>query len=136
MRPTLEKADGNRSQIAETAKLLHDIGKQSDKLKVISDVANGWIAAGYETRNTNGVCLHGVVKSVEPVGGLFETTVEAGGHPIAVVSKSDPSEYFAEGRQVLVLGTILDDPAKNLGGYEGNRQVVVLDGFHVNVVAE
>lgn len=121
------------TQIEETGKLLHSLSSQPDKLKVIGDVANGWIAAGYETRQTNGVCLHGVVKSVESIGNLFETTVESGGRQIAVVSKTDPAEYFAAGRQVLVLGTIVDDPAKNLGGYEGSRKVVVLDGYHVNV---
>ncbi|MDA1053298.1 MAG: hypothetical protein O3C40_22845 [Planctomycetota bacterium] len=123
-------------QIAETATLLQEVGRQADKLAVIGGVANGWIAAGYETRKTNGICLHGVVKSVEPIGNFFETTVESGNQQISVVSMTDPSEYFAEGRQVLVLGTILDDPAKNLGGYEGSREVVVLDGFHVNVAAE
>ena len=124
------------TQIAETAQLLNEIVQQPGKLAVISGVAKGWIAAGYETRQTNGVCLHGVVTSVEPIGNFFETTVEAGNQQIAVVSLTDPAEYFAEGRQVLILGSILDDPAKNLGGYEGSRKVVVLDGYHVNVDTE
>jgi len=124
------------TQIAETAKLLQEVGKQPDKLAVIGGVANGWIAAAREIRMTDGICLYGVVKSVGPIGNFFETTVESGNQQIAVVSMSDPSEYFAENRQVLILGTILDNPAKNLGGYEGSRAVVVLDGFHTNVSAE
>ena len=103
---------------------------------MIGDVANGWIAAGRERRKTDGICVYGVVKSVESIGDFFETTVESAGQQIAVVSMSDPAEYFAADRQVLILGTILDDPAENLGGYEGSRAVVVLDGFHVNVSAE
>ena len=124
------------TQIAETTKLLHEIGKQAEKLAVIGVVANGWIKASYETRKTNGICLYGVVKSVEPIGNFFETTVESENQQIAVVSMEDPSESFAEGRQVLVLGTILDNPVKNLGGYEGSREVVVVDGVHVHVAAE
>ncbi|HUG71081.1 MAG TPA: hypothetical protein VMM76_25250 [Pirellulaceae bacterium] len=125
------------TQIAETTKLLHEIATRADKLAVINRVvANGWIKASYETRKTNGICLYGVVKSVEPIGNFFETTVESGDQQIAVVSLEDPSESIAEGRQVLVLGTILDNPAKNLGGYEGSREVVIVDGVHVHVAAE
>lgn len=124
------------TQVAETTKLLHEIATRADKLAVISGVANGWIKASYDTRKTNGICLYGVVKSVEPVGNYFETTVESGNQQIAVVSLEDPSESIAEGRQVLVLGTILDNPAKNLGGYEGSREVVIVDGVHVHVATE
>lgn len=124
------------TQISETAKLLHEIGKQPDKLEVIAGVAKGWMGAGYEVRKTNGICLTGVVKTVEPIGEFYETTITNGGKQIAVVSTSDPSEYFVEGSQVLVLGTILDDPKKNFGGYEGSRDAIVLDGFHVNVATE
>lgn len=132
-----ERADEQvATQIEETAKLLHEIGKQPDKLGVISVAAKGWMAAGYDTRKTNGVCLYGVIKAVEPIGELFETTLDSGGQEVAVISTSDPSEYFAVDRQVLILGTILEEPAKNLGGYEGSRKSVVLDGFHVNVAAE
>jgi hypothetical protein len=124
------------TQVAETATLLHEIGTQAAKLAVISNVANGWIKASYETRKTNGICLYGVVKSVEQIGNFFEATVESDNQQIAVVSLADPSESFAEGRQVLVLGTILDNPAMNLGGYEGSRKVVVVDGVHVSVAAQ
>ena len=124
------------TQIEETSKLLQEIGKQPDKLGVISLAAKGWMAAGYDTRKTNGVCLYGVIKAVEPIGELFETTLDSGGQEVAVVSKSNPAEHFAVDRHVLILGTILEDPTKNLGGYEGSRKSVVLDGFHVNVAAE
>jgi hypothetical protein len=132
-----DRSDENvATQIAETAKILHEVSQQSDKLDVIGGVANGWIAAGRERRTTDGICLYGVVTSVESIGDFFETTVESAGKQIAVVSTTDPSEYFAMDRQVLILGTILDDPAKNLGGYQGSRSVVVLDGYHVNMSAE
>lgn len=120
----------------ETATLLHEVCQQPDKLAVIESVAGGWIALPHEKRTTNGICLAGVVTSVEPIGDFFETTIESSGKQIAVVSLSDPSEFFVTDRQVLVLGTILDEPAKNLGGYEGSRAVVVLDGYHVAVSAE
>ncbi|MBC8354036.1 MAG: hypothetical protein H8E66_18740 [Planctomycetes bacterium] len=124
------------TQIDETSKLLHEIGKQADKLAVISGVANGWIAAGLEKRTTNGICVYGIVTTVEPIGELFETTIQCGGKPVAVVSTSDPSGYFAADRSVLLLGTILDEPTNNLGGYEGSQSVVVLDGYHVSVSTE
>jgi hypothetical protein len=124
------------AQVAETAKLLKAIGKQPDKLAVIRGVAKGWMAAGREARKTDGICLAGVVKAVAPLGNLFETTVDAAGEEIAVVSMSDPAEDFAAGREVLILGTILDDPANNLGGYEGSQKTVVLDGFHVSISRE
>lgn len=124
------------TQIAETSKLLQEIGKQPEKLAVISGVANGWIAAGQQARTTNGICLYGVVTAVKPIGELFETSIECGGKSIAVVSTEDPSEYFVVDRHALVLGTILDLPQRELGGYEGDKSVVVLDGFHVNVTPE
>jgi hypothetical protein len=76
------------AQTAETVKLLQEIVKHPDKLAVIGSVANGWIAAGHETRKTNGICLAGIVKSVEPIGSLFETTIESAGQQIAEVEKA------------------------------------------------
>ena len=124
------------NQVAEAESLLMSIGSQPDKLSVIGGVANGWIAAGHQRRTTDGICVYGIVRSVEPIGDMFETAVECAGKEIAIVSTADPTECFVANRQVLILGTILNDPTKNLGGYAGSRPVVVLDGYHVNVSAD
>jgi hypothetical protein len=131
-----QSSDGIKEQMKATSKLLEQIAKQSAKVETIGAVANKWISLGRERRGTNGICLHGVVKSVAANGELFETVVESNGQEIGVVSMLDPSDFLIVGREVLILGAILDDPAKDLGGYKGDRSVVVLDGYHMSVSSE
>jgi hypothetical protein len=46
-----------------------------------------------------------------------------------LVSAHDPAEAYQANARVLVLGGIVDDPARNIAGFEGSAQRVVWTGF-------
>ncbi len=127
------QTDEQRSAAAE---LLNSLGSRRDQREFVGGIASGWIKLGSEKRETDGICLFGVVKSIEKQGEVFVTSLESGGKSLAVVSPTDPSDTVDIDREVLVLGSILHDPANNLGGYVGNHAVVVLHGLHVTVDPE
>jgi hypothetical protein len=123
-------------ELAESIRLLMTIGKQQDKLALISQVESRWLSI---KRPNDGILLYGTVESVAREGAMFETQVKLASKDervISLISMSDPSEHFEPEHRVLVLGTILEEPAKNLSGYEGDAELVILDGLHVTLPAE
>ena len=65
------------------------------------------------------------MKSTVAHGGLFESRIALPGHaePITVVTAKKP--HAGLGNPVLLLGAIVDDPAKNLTGYHGADAMVI-----------
>ena len=125
------QADEQSAQpLAGTVELLSTIGQKADKLDLINSGGPNWLD---RKRPTEGVVLHGTIQSVTPQGELFLTKVQlasAGDREVTLVSRSDPTEQFEPNRRLLILGSIVTDPAKNLSGFEGDDKQVVLDGFH------
>ncbi|MDX1947091.1 MAG: hypothetical protein SFU86_16955 [Pirellulaceae bacterium] len=80
----------------------------------------------------DGVFLAGSVKDFQAVGSLFECVIEAGKKtaptPIVVVCNQNPQDFFQVGDEVLVVGRLIENPTKNLPGYEGSQPRVVLYG--------
>lgn len=131
------QADEQSAQpLAGTVELLSTIGQKADKLDLINSGGPNWLD---RKRPTEGVVLHGTIQSVTPQGELFLTKVQlasAGDREVTLVSRSDPTEQFEPNRRLLILGSIVTDPAKNLSGFEGDDKQVVLDGFHYVLPAE
>jgi hypothetical protein len=99
--------------------------KRLESLKVFGA---RWFA--FPKRTNNGVVLAGTVESIDQVGPLFHAKIkpgEAATSAVTIVCAKDPQ--LAAGDEVLTLGSIVDKPAEELGGYEGSEPAVVWSGM-------
>ncbi|HEX5442791.1 MAG TPA: hypothetical protein VFW87_03130 [Pirellulales bacterium] len=81
-------------------------------------------------RPSNGVILCGSVAGTRNQGELFATRIVLSGiaRTVTVVSRDAPQPPFGPRDHVLILGSIIDSPANNLAGYEGNEPQVIWGG--------
>ncbi len=96
--------------------------------------AGRWL--GFPRRTTPGIILAGKVQSVEPVGKLHEIKLNIGLENaeesiVSVLSATDPG--VNDGDNAVVLGTIVENPAQALAGYEGSDPTVVWNGMLLNL---
>jgi hypothetical protein len=69
------------------------------------------------------------VTDFHAAGKVFECTLDLGsGTTATVVSLANPQDFCQIGDQVLIVGRIVEDPATNVAGYEGEATRVVLLG--------
>ena len=106
------------------ASLLKSLADDEKKLANLGKAGEMWLRA---TRDSTGVMLRGVVKSIERKGDLYETqlALPSGGDPISLYSDADPAGVYRVDSDVLVLGAFIEDPAANLTGYEGDLESIV-----------
>ncbi len=83
-----------------------------------------------ELKAEEGALVMGTVRDFRAAGSMFELTVEAGRMrtPVAVVSPTNPQDFCAPGDPIVVVGRIVEEPKKNISGYEGDHERVVLYG--------
>ena len=88
---------------------------------------------GFPRRTTPGVMLAGKVQSAEANGNMYEIKLgiglESDAPIVTVLSAEDPG--LSAGDEALALGTIVDNPAEALAGYEGAEPKVVWSGMFV-----
>jgi hypothetical protein len=122
-----EDPAGPGSQTA--AELVKSLAAEDAKLNTLGRVANGWLKA--VSRDSSGVLLVGVVKEVRQQGGydVIELTLSGNDQSVPVYRKSQPGETYSRDSKLLVLGAIIEDPGKNLSGYEGEARFVVWEGL-------
>jgi hypothetical protein len=80
-----------------------------------------------------GILLAGTAGPVASRGGLHGTIVRLAGHTDSISLLSDRRLPFADGDQVVILGSIVGNPAENLVGYSGSRPLVVWAGTAVKL---
>jgi hypothetical protein len=104
--------------------------KQLDALKVFG---GRWFA--FPKRPNNGIALVGTVQAAEQVGKLYQAKLKLGDEPdamvVTVVSARDPE--LSAGDNVLSLGSIVEQPADQLAGYEGSDPAVVWSGLKMKL---
>jgi hypothetical protein len=103
--------------------------KRLESLKVFGA---RWFA--YPKRLTNGVVLAGTVESVDQTGKLFHARIrpgQEGQQVVTIVSAKDPQ--LTAGDEVLTLGSIVENPADQVAGYEGHEPAVVWSGMTLKV---
>jgi hypothetical protein len=83
-----------------------------------------------ELKADEGALVMGTVRDFRAAGSMFELTVEAGRTrtPVAIVSPTNPQDFSAPGDTIVVVGRIVEEPKKNISGYEGDHERVVLYG--------
>jgi hypothetical protein len=86
-------------------------------------------------KHNEGVFLACTVQDIQAAGSLFECQVSAGksGTGTAVVSPNNPQDFCKPGDELLIVGRVIDDPKKNLPGYDGASSRVILYGYHAAV---
>ena len=90
--------------------------------KAVGDLAGKWV--GYAKRTEAGIFAAGTLKAVESRGPFFESQVELpDGQTLTVVSSEKPA--IDDGHPVMLLGAIVNDPAKNLPEYKGPADPVI-----------
>jgi hypothetical protein len=126
----LTYSDVNDPKIAEVAQQAKDLlvqGNVRERAQLLMAHGPARLTAKKEDRPDNGVVLFGRVQAVEKKNALYETRLEmpsAGGPAVVpVFSKTDPQ--LESGAPIIVLGTIVDQPAKRLSGYDGGLPSVV-----------
>jgi hypothetical protein len=123
----LTYADGNDPKIDDAAQQAKDLvaqGNPRERAKLLMAHGPARLGAKKEDRPNDGIVLFGRIQAVEKKGPLFETRLEMpGAAVIPLFSKSDPQ--LDTGTTVIVLGTLVDQPARRLAGYEGGLPSVV-----------
>ncbi len=114
---------------AKTAaiELLKETAKNPQKVALLDSAAGKWLSfAGRE--KPSGIVLVGAVSKVAKHGKLFEQqmTIPGEAEPVSVFSATKPTA--AEGDRVMLLGSVVDDPAANIPGYTGNQAAAVWSG--------
>jgi hypothetical protein len=83
-----------------------------------------------ELKADDGALVMGTVRDFRAAGSMFELTIEAGRTrtPVAIVSPTNPQDFCAPGDSIVVVGRIVEAPKKNISGFEGDHERVVLYG--------
>jgi hypothetical protein len=119
----------------QAGRLLLSLVEKSDVIPMLSRAGAAWFSAG-ERRTSNGILMVGVVQGITQHGDLYRIElVMSDEKTVAVYGDTDRSDDLQQGDQVLVVGTVVEQPADGLVGYEGQDQAIVWGPF-VRVVPE
>ena len=114
----------------EIQKLLSDAAADQVRFAEMGKAAGKWIAVA-KGKEHQGVVLSGSVQSVTKQGFVYETKVllTDGAQVVSVLTSKKPS--VGANDLVVVLGSIVSDPAKTIEGYQGSEPTAVWSGMTV-----
>ncbi len=136
---TFAKDDAQSDQLdqmrQEMDRFMRELTNDPKRVESLKYNAGHWL--GFPRRTTPGIILAGKVQSVEPVGKLHEIKLNIGlanaaESIVSVLSASDPG--VANGDDAVVLGSIVENPAQALAGYEGSESDGCLERHAVEFV--
>ncbi len=114
--------------------LLSEAAGSSASFSEIGKAAGKWMAVA-KGKEHQGVVLAGSVQSIAKQGLVFEAKVllSDGAQVVSVLSAEKPG--FAAGDQVIVVGSIVADPATSIDGYNGTEETAVWSGLAIKASA-
>ena len=123
----LDPADADAAEpLANLKQLLDNLAKQPGKLSAFGHLGRTNLA---ERKAGEGFAFAGKVIEYKAAGSVFESTLDAGnGVTVQLVSLGNPQDFCEVGDQILAAGRIVEEPQKNIRGYEGEAERVVLLG--------
>ncbi len=130
MVPTHDPAE--RDLVSSVREFFLGFQQTPKKLAAIGNRSVQWL--DQSDRSTQGVVLFGTVRQKRMAGKLHVTELALAAidqRTVLVASHIDPGPFYQDGDRVLMLGTIVPDPATQLLGYEGNESMVVLGGLPI-----
>ena len=123
-----DDADVRRTTL-EVVALLSRIANRSERVDLLESATESWLK---RLEPPGGICLVGTVKSTQQKGKYFETMLELrDSQTLPMLTPSDPSEQIPVNSRALVLGVVLDEPTKELAGYNGDAKRAILNGIFV-----
>lgn len=122
-------------ELQTSVELVQSLKAEDAKLTTLGRVAGGWLKA--TGRDSQGVLLVGTIKQVRQQGGydVIDLAMTGSDLSVAVYRKAKAGEEYSPDSRVLVLGAIVEDPGKNLAGYEGDASFVIWQGLAEQIPA-
>jgi hypothetical protein len=119
-------------QVATLKTALASLAVQPGKLSALKSLTDINLP---ERKDQQGVLAAGIIQEFAPAGTHFSAKFQAGksGTEVTIVSASDLTGAYSSGDELLLVGRVVEDPAKNLPGYEGEATRVILLGVAVPV---
>lgn len=89
----------------------------------------------HEARQTPGIVLAGHVREVGQDGELFwlRMVLYGSAKTVMVFGRHMPDPALAPEDRAVILGSVIDDPSRNLAGYHGSETVVVWGGLSLRL---
>ena len=110
---------------------LESLGEAPGMVDRIERLSADLLSAG--VGSNSGILLAGTVTGVAVKKGLYGAAVrQAGGGQLIPVMSRRPL-LIKKGDRVLILGAVVNDPAKNLHGYNGKHPLIIWSGMEVAV---
>jgi hypothetical protein len=105
--------------------LLDSVAKTPGGVEQIGTLAKQLL----EKMAPGGILLSGTVSAAREKDGLFGAALQVGTPPAAAMVLSSQSLGIEKDQPVLVLGSVVIDPAKNIAGYTGTQPLVIWAGM-------
>jgi hypothetical protein len=119
---------------ATLRKKIEPLARHPFVLHNLASYAGRWLTN--EKRGHQGVVVCGTVLGHRRVGQFSETQMALNSRSlkeVTVVSRLNHEQLLPIGGQMLVLGTIVDDPQADLIGYAGSSAPVIVPGFFADL---
>ncbi len=110
------------------------VGEDRGKTQIVGRLAGSRLENSQ--RRSNGIILAGTVQELGQSGPLYSIKLVLFGVPksVVVLSQQAPEPPLAQHDRVLILGSIVDSPIKNLAGYSGSLNQVVWGGLPLKLL--
>ncbi len=134
------REDGVRSFSAEVQQFYRDMGSQLQYFEALASGA-AWAIPRSES-NRKGIVLAGTVQEISSIDALYKTVVKLAGKPdsVTVISRINPEQNlmveYQTGDRLIILRSLVADPALYLRGYQGTDAKVVWGGLPVVLAVE
>jgi hypothetical protein len=123
----LDTADADVADpLAQLKRFLGELATQPGKVSAFGHLGRTTLP---QRKAGEGFAIAGKVIEYRVAGSVFETTLDASNEVrVLFISLGNPQDFCEIGDQLLVAGRIVDEPAKNIRGYEGEAVRVILLG--------
>ena len=103
--------------------LLEEIAAAPGQINEVARLAGSLLDR--EDRPGDGILLAGTVRVVGIRDGVQGATVQLAALPVAVTVMSKPPLPLGQNDEVLILGSLVDEPSENFVGYDGSKKLLI-----------
>ena len=110
------------------------VGEDRGKTQIVGRLAGSRLENSQ--RRSNGIILAGTVQELGQAGPLYSIKLVLFGVPksVVVLSQQAPEPPLSQHDRVLILGSIVDSPIKNLAGYSGSLNQIGWGGLPLKLL--
>jgi len=128
---TFAKDDPAQPQLGPQRQVLQQailqFASDPKRLEALKFNAGRWMT--FAKRTTPGIMVAGTVEKVDQVGKLYHVHLNPGGNAPAVTVITATNPQRAPSDEAFALGSIIEHPAQELAGYQGDDGAVVWSGM-------